>query len=225
MCVGRLRFASILAPVLVALAACSAGGGPGPSAGDADLAIRADVSGTNVAMVVVQVTGSDLPAPLVFNISITNGVASGTITVPAGSSRTITLRAYDAGGVLTHNGSATVTLQPGTNPTVSIILTPLTGDLPITVTLGAFVVTVAPALDSLGVSPNSLGHPATAQLTATIRDPQGNLVTGTVNWATLNPGVAFVNATGLVTATDSGTTKVAAVYQGVSGVAVVVVTR
>src|SRR5437016_2840494 len=63
------------------------------------LYIRAVLTGTTVATVVVEVSASDIPTPLVFNISAVNGVAAGTIRVSAGSSRAIALRAYDAGGV------------------------------------------------------------------------------------------------------------------------------
>jgi Big-like domain-containing protein len=218
MCFNRLILLSLVLPVLVASAACGDRNTiEPPGSNDAALAVRADVSGTQVAVVVVQVTAPDITTPLVFNIPITGGIASGTITVPAGSSRTITLRAYDAGGVMTHTGSAVVTLQEGTDPTLSIVLTPLTGNLPITATLGSFVVTVTPAL-------NSLGYPATAQLTATIKDTQGNPAPGTPAWATLNPGVAVVSSTGFVTATGPGTTTISAVFQGVTGTATIVVT-
>jgi hypothetical protein len=171
------------------------------------------------------VTAPDITTPVVFNIPVTNGVAAGTITVLAGSNRTITLRAYDAGGVLTHSGSTTVTIQAGTNPTLSIVLTPLTGDLPITATLGEFIVTVLPAVDSLGLAGNGLGYPTTAQLTTTIKDPQGNPASGAVTWATLNPGVAVVDGFGLVTATGPGTTTISAVFEGVTGTAAIIVTQ
>jgi len=61
--------------------------------GDATLIIRADVSATSVATVVVAVTAPDIPATLVFNIPVSNGVASGLITIPAGSNRAIALQA------------------------------------------------------------------------------------------------------------------------------------
>jgi len=224
MCFNRRTLGTLVLPLLLAVAACDRNGPEFPSNGDAFLAVRADVSGTLIAVVVVQVTAPDITTPLVFNIPITAGVASGTITIPAGSSRMITLRAYDAGGVLTHTGSATVNIQEGTDPTLSIVLTPLTGDLPITATLGSFVVTVTPALDSLGLPGNSRGHPLTAQHTATIRDTQGNPTSGTVTWATLNPGVAVVSSSGLVTATGLGTTTISAVFHGVTGTATVIVT-
>jgi len=71
---------------LVALGSClgrdaTTPDGHGP---EAKLVLRADLSGTQVAMVVVEVTAPDIATPLVFNIPIVSGVASGTITIPAG---------------------------------------------------------------------------------------------------------------------------------------------
>jgi hypothetical protein len=188
----------------------------------ATLFIRAALTGTSVAMVVVEVTAPDIATPLVFNIPTVNGVAAGTITVLTGSNRTIMLRAYDAGGVQTHAGSVTLSIHPGTNPVVSIVLTPLTGDVPITVTLGSFTVTVAPATATL-----ELGD--TVRLTATVLDANGNPVTGQVAWGTLAPAVATVVSTGehtgRVTAVGLGLTTVVAVYGGIAGPATITVTQ
>src|SRR6266704_4518180 len=134
----RSRLTSLFVTLgsLTVLASCAQN--PVGPPGEATIAISVNLSGTMVATVVADVTAPDIPTMLVFNIPIVNGIATRAITVPAGSNRTITLRAYDAGGVETHSGSVTVTIQPGTNPTMSVVLTPLTGDLPITVTLGSF---------------------------------------------------------------------------------------
>ncbi len=186
------------------------------------LFISAALTGTTVAMVVVEVTAPDIGTPLVFNIPTVNGVAAGAITVPAGSNRTITLRAYDAGGVETHTGSVTLSIQPGMNPAVSIVLNPLTGDVPITVTLGSFSVAVGPATATL--APGD-----TVRLTATVLDPNSNPVTGQVAWATVAPGVATVvstgQQTGRVTAVGPGQTTVVAVYGGIAGPATITVTQ
>src|SRR6266702_636339 len=181
-----------LAPLLL-LASCNPAPDP-PAQGQAHLAVTANVAGTAVATVVVEVSAPDITTPLVFNIVVASGVASGTITIPAGSNRTITIRAYDAGAVLTHSGTATVSVQAGTNPTVSLTPTPL-------------------AL--------SLAGTQTVQLTAAILDAQGHAVTGTVSWATHDPGIASVDATGLVTAIGLGDTNVFATFQGAVGSAAI----
>jgi len=217
----HVRIATALGAIL-ALSSCLLREPTGPDgrAEQAILLVRADVSGTLVATVVVQLTAPDIPTPLMFNIPVANGIAAGTITVPAGSNRTITLRAYDAGGVQTHSGAVTVTIQPGTNPTISVVLTPLTGDLLITVTLGSFSVTVQPAAATL--APGD-----TVSLRAIVVDPIGDPVSGQVAWATLAPGVATVTSTGpqtgRVTAVGGGQTTVVATYGGVAGAAAITV--
>src|SRR5260370_6572970 len=143
------------------LVACA--GSVDPGQGHGTLIVRADVSASAVATLVAEVTALDIPTSLVFNIPIVAGVASGTITVPAGSNRTVTLRAYDAGGILTHSGSATLNIQSRTNATVAITPTPLTGDPASVVTLGACTLAGAPSSPTVAIR-------GTVQLAVAITD-------------------------------------------------------
>ena len=181
---------------------------------EARLLLRADLSATTVATLVVEVTAPDISPALLFNIPIVGGAAVGTITVPAGSDRTIAVRGYDAGGIQTHSGTLTISVQPGANPSIAIVLTPLTGDAPIQVTLGSFAVIVTPAIDSVLIGD-------TLRLTATILDANGATVAGQVVWGVLSPGVASVvssgTRTGRVTAIRPGRTTVVATYGGTAG--------
>ena len=184
------------------------------------LLVRANVSAAaTVASLVVEVTAPDITAVLVLNIPIVGGVATGTITLPAGSNRTITMHAFDGGGVETHRGSVTVTIVAGTNPVISLVLAPLAGDAPINATLGSFAVTVTPAADTLAIG-------GTANHTATIVDVNGTPVIQPVIWATLNPGIASVTSTGdrtaRVTAVAPGATTIVASFGGSGGTAAVV---
>jgi len=111
----------------------------------------------------------------------------------------------------------TLNVQPGTNATVALNLTPLTGDQPVVVTLGSFTITVKPSSTAVGIG-------ATVQLSDSITDWNGTPTTGTVSWATKNPGIATVDATGLVTGTGAGTTQIAATFRGATGTATVSVT-
>jgi len=182
--------------------------------------LRANLSGSGVASIVVKVTAPDFPETLTFNIPIVNTVASGTITLRAGSDRTITMRAFDAGGVATHTGSVTIDVHPGANAAVSMVLMPLTGDGSIEVTLGSFTVTVTPAASAVTVGD-------TITLTASILDANGTAVSGQVTWATLAPAIASVvttgQQTGRVTAVGPGATGVVATYGGVAGQTTMVV--
>lgn len=185
-----------------------------PNHGHGTLIVRADVSATAVATLVAEVAGPDIPTPLLFNIPITAGVASGAITIPAGSNRSVTLRAYDAGGILTHSGSVQVAVQAGSNATVAITLTPLSGDQAIVVTLGSFTITVTPASANVGIG-------GTVQLDVSVTDWNGAPTTATVSWATQDPGIATVDTTGLVTGAGAGTTKVGATFHGATGTATI----
>jgi len=214
------RCRSSVATLALVAGLVSCGNPTPPSSGQVSVRVTADVSGTPVAAVVVDVSAPDITSPLVFNLAIVSGIASGTITLPAGSSRTITIRAFDAGRVQTHSGSVTINVQSGANPTVSIVLAPLNGDVPIHATLGSVTVTVAPISSSLSLG----GAIQTVQLTVTLLDAQGNETSGAVSWATHEPGVAAVDATGLVTAVGVGQTNVVATFQGAVGSAAITVT-
>jgi hypothetical protein len=178
------------------------------------------VSATAVATLVVEVTAPDISPALLFNIPIVAGAATGTITLPAGADRTLAIRGYDAGGIQTHGGSATLNVQPGANPAIAIVLTPLAGDAPIEVTLGSFAVIVTPAIDSLLVGD-------TIRVTATILDANGTPVPAPVAWGALSPKVASVVSTGTqtarITAIRPGRTTVVATYGGTAGPAAIAV--
>src|SRR5439155_9078696 len=65
----------------------------------------------------------------------------------------------------------------------------------------------------------------TAQLTAALRDANGNPLSGrTVTWATSDGGVATVSSTGLVTGVTVGSATITATSEGKSGSATVTVT-
>ncbi len=79
-------------------------------------------------------------------------------------------------------------------------------------------VTVTPASDTIASG-------ATQQLTATLRDAGGNILTGrTVTWSTSNGAVASVNSTGLVQGTGAGTATITATSETQTGTASILVT-
>jgi len=191
--------------------------------------MTANVTGTAVAIVVVKISAPDIVPPLVFNFPVEAGVASGTVTVPAGSNRDIQMLAYDAAGVQTHGGATTVTVQAGTNPAISITLNPLNGSVDIHATLGSFAVTLNPLTTTL-----LLSSAPTVELTATILDAEGHTVldaqghaVGPTSWATQDPGIATVSTTlsgsELVTAVAVGQTTIVATFNGVAGSATITV--
>ena len=80
---------------------------------------------------------------------------------------------------------------------------------------------------SVTVSPASASVPAgqTVQLSATLRDANGNILTGrSVTWASNNTSVATVTGTGLVTGKVAGSATITATSEGQSGTAAITVT-
>jgi hypothetical protein len=63
-----------------------------------------------------EVTAEDINRRLVFNLEIVDGIANGVIEVPAGEGRTFEVSAFDDHHNVTHTGSETTDVNPGSNP-------------------------------------------------------------------------------------------------------------
>lgn len=208
---SRSRLRAVFATAVLAAAAACSGDATGlPPGTEASLQISANVSATTINTLVVEVTAPDLANPLVFNLQVQNGTASGTLKMPPGNSRTITVKAFDSSGQVTHEGSATLDVDNGQNPPVSISLGPRSGHVPVTVTVGDHSVTVSPASATVSAG-------GTVQLAATVSGAGGDPLNVQVEWATLNPSVATVSSSGLVTAVAAGQVQIVATYGGVGG--------
>jgi len=185
--------------------------------GNARLIVQASLSGTAAAALVIEVSASDIPAPLIFNLAIEDEVARGTITLPAGSDRLLTARAFDVKGVETHRGSRTLHVRGDANDAVSITLLPLQGDQPIEITVGSYSVSIMPGTATIAAGES-------AQLEATVRDADDDVIEdAAVQWASLDTSVATVNAKGLVAAGTPGEVKIVAVYAGAGAAALITV--
>ena len=80
-------------------------------------------------------------------------------------------------------------------------------------------VTVSPASASIRVG-------STVQLTATLKDANGNVLTGrTVTWTSSNTKAATVNASGLVTALATGSATITATSEGKNGTSIIKVRK
>jgi hypothetical protein len=193
---------------------------PRPSLRDeAMLRVVTSVLPAMVSTLVVEVTAADISPSLIFNITASGGTASGTISVPSGTARTVTIRAYDAGGIETHRGSKTMDVRSGANPSISISLTPIVGQQPIDVRLESFTITVTPATPTMRVD-----QTVTLQATVTKADGTPHPVPASdIRWATLNPSIATVSTTGEVLGLSAGPATIVAVYAGFGGAATVTV--
>jgi len=168
--------------------------------------------GTPISTLVIEVTAEDIHGRLVFNLQVVGDVARGVIEVPAGEARTFTVTAYDDHHNVTHTGSETVDVNPGSNPPLNVKLKPVAGEVDVTVRFGDYGVVVTPS----AVAFDALGQ--TAELVATVFDQYDEEVPDTeVVWATTHPTIASVSSVGLVTALAEGEATIVATYAGVAG--------
>jgi hypothetical protein len=216
---ARTLFRTLAALSAAAALACADAGttDPTPRTAGARLGVALNVEGTPVVAVTAEVSAPDIPAKLLFSLKVEGGVASGSIEVTAGSGRTVTLRGFDAQGILTHQGSKTVAVHEGTNATLFIVMEPVTGTLPIRASFGSTTVVVSPTVHTLYLG-------GTARLRATVVGPDGATIAGPVVWASSNPGAVRVDSTGRVTALAAGReAEVVATYNGIGAPARVIV--
>jgi len=102
---------------------------------------------------------------------------------------------------------------------VQIRLAPRSGHVPITVTFGNFAVVVSPTVATIDMKVASQ-----LQLSVTVTDVNGQTIVGPeVGWATTQPAVAAVSATGRVTGMTNGSATIVATYEGVAGLSLVTV--
>jgi uncharacterized protein YjdB len=223
-CIPRFSPGKLLATAAVTLAACTRATDAPVDTEPARLAVQANVAATTIATMVIKVTAPDIPTPLVFNMKIASGSATGSLQMPAGSDRKLELDAFDANQIQTHHGEKTVSVKPGSNnPAVSITLLPIAGEQPVTAQLGNYAVSVSPTSATL-----ILSGAVTAQLTATVTDDATppNTITpapAELKWATTHPAFFDVDANGLVTALKAGSGSVVVTYKGYAATAAITV--
>lgn len=132
--------------------------------------------------------------------------------------RTVTWGSSDT-AVATVNASGLLTAAAPGTAAITATAEGKSGAAVITVSqVPVAVVTVSPSTTSLSIG-------AAVQLSATLKDSAGGVLTGrTVTWASANTAVASVSAIGIATAVAVGTTAVTATSEGESGAAVIIVT-
>ena len=179
-------------------------------------------SGTATVNVTLAPVASVTVAPSSASIAIT-GTAQLTATPKDASGNPLTGRAISWSSsdntIATVNGSGLVTGVAAGPVTITATSEGKSGTASITVA-GAPVasVTVTPASASVQAG-------QTQQLSATLKDANGNILTGrTVTWSSSNTSVATVSSSGLVTAKVAGSATITATSEGQSGTASVTVT-
>jgi uncharacterized protein YjdB len=123
--------------------------------------------------------------------------------------------------VATVNSSGLVTGVAAGPATITATTAGKSGTSAITVTA------VVPVVTTVTVAPTSasVAAGATTPLVATVKDQNGNVMTGqTITWTTSNSAVATVNSSGLVTGVAAGPATITATTAGKSGTSAITVT-
>jgi uncharacterized protein YjdB len=175
---------------------------------------------------------TDLPAPegagpvvevlvntVPLNLSLTDLIPGTTRQLVAGPvnaegqfvpGQTVSWSSSNPGSVSIDNNGLATAIAGGT-ATISATAGGVTGTTTIEVRFPVGTVTVGP-------SGQTIRQEAALQLTAVTVDQSGATVTGrAVTWASLNPAVATVSATGLVSGVTDGTATITATSEGVTG--------
>lgn len=207
----RIPFRRLLAAGTVAVAAltaCNDLQAPVVDPSPVSLPFRvAFDSHASVAQVVVTVSGARIDPPLVFNFPVVNDTASGTMVLPVGSDRLVVGQAFDSAGVEVFRGQRTMNVAPGANAAVVLVLSPLTGSVPVTAVIGNVTLTLTSASASVRAG-------GTVALTAEVRDELGDVISAPVLFAVSRPPAARVGADGILTALDTGSVTVTATAFG-----------
>lgn len=205
----RRRLFAIGAIVVATLAACDDLQGPSVDPTPVPLPfLVAFESHANVAEVVVTVTGARIDPALVFNFPVVNDTARGTVTLPVGTARTLVAQAFDASGIQVLRGERTFDVAAGANAAVVVVMTALTGSVPVTAVIGNVTLTLTAAAASVRAG-------STVALTAEVRDALGAVVTAApVRYAVSRPPAARVRGDGVLLALDTGSVTVTATAFG-----------
>jgi hypothetical protein len=92
---------------------------------------------SRAATVTVEVAGVDLPVPLHRHLRVEHGVAEGTVTVPAGTGRTFSVRVADGHGLVTHAGAMTRDVGQGPEGVSRLTLRGRHGMAPVELAVGS----------------------------------------------------------------------------------------
>jgi len=130
----KIRYKLGILLQLIGALACTDNNVVGPIETRVQLSVQADA---DIASIIVQLTGADLAAPILWNLAIgVDGKAKEVVTIPAGSNRRFKVTALDESGIVTRSADTTINLISGRLSALHITLSPILTSTGITVTFG-----------------------------------------------------------------------------------------
>lgn len=158
----------------------------------------------------VTITGPGIDPPIFGAFRFVNDTARAELQVPVGKDRRVLVAVFDSANTLIASGESTLDIGSGASVSVPVVIAPTSGNQPIIVRVGSTVLSVTPG--SLTLAPG-----ATATFTVSVADQDGVPIAGAAPaFASSNPAIATVSATGVVTARLQGVTAVTVTALGVA---------
>jgi len=183
--------------------------------------IAATATFTVTTVPVTSVSVSPTQVNLNLGATVQLSVAAASATTAAGTSRPITWASSNA-AVATVDANG---LVAGVAPGKANISATVEGISAVSAVSVAAPAPASVSSISIAFTPASLAPGQTAQAVATPRDASGNPLTGrTIQWASVDPTLATVSSSGVVTAIGAGSVTITASSEGVTGAATLAVT-
>ena len=158
----------------------------------------------------VSISGPGISTPIFGSFRFINDTARVELDVPLGRDRLVAVAIFDQNNTLIASGQMTIVVGSGSTVSVPVPIAPTSGEQPIIVRVGSTTVTVTPG--SLTLSPNGTAH-----LSVAVTDQDGLPIAGALPvFASSNPSIASVSATGVVTGRVQGVTAVTVSALGVA---------
>jgi hypothetical protein len=158
----------------------------------------------------VSISGPGIQPPIFGSFRFINDTARAELSVPLGPDRRVFVAVFDSSNNIIASGESTVEIGSGVSVNVPVTIAPTDGTQPIIVTVGNTTISVTPG--TLTLAPNE-----TSPLSVVITDQQGASIVGAVpSYASSNPSIASVSASGIVTAHVQGITAITVTALGVA---------
>lgn len=158
----------------------------------------------------VSISGPGITAPIFGSFRFINDTARVELDVPLGRNRRVFVAIFDSTNTLIASGEVTIDVGSGVSVDVPVPIAPSSGDQPIIVRVGSTTVTVTPG--TLLLAPGQ-----SQQLAVSVTDQDGQPIAGALpTFASSNPAIATVSATGVVTGRLDGVTAITVSALGVA---------
>lgn len=158
----------------------------------------------------VSISGPGINPPIFGSFRFINDTARVELDVPLGRDRRVFVAIFDSLNTLIASGETTIDIGSGASVDVPVPIAPSSGDQPIIVRVGSTTLTVTPG--TLLLAPGQ-----TAQLTVAVTDQDSLPIAGALpTFASSNPAIATVSATGVVTGRLDGVTAITVSALGVA---------